>query len=119
MRKPDFTHQLDRGGAVCVLLTMADRKRRPLTHAIRGQNCRASCWRDQECRRGVRLMVLSKKDLVSGNTQARRDDATHPDLLAERILHGLWKRSPGVRESSQGTGENPIELQHRPFVEDH
>ena len=49
----------------------------------------------------------------------RRDDAAHPDLLAERVLHRVRKRPPGARERPQRAGEDPIELQHAALVEDH
>ena len=48
----------------------------------------------------------------------RRDDAACPDLVAERVLDGLRKRPPGVRERPECAGEDPVELQHAPFVED-
>jgi hypothetical protein len=100
------------------LFTVSERKRCPFTHAISGQDGRAICGCGQERRRRVRLVMFSEQNLTSGDPQSRRDDAPHPDFLAERVPHGLWKRAPGMRKAAQGARENPIEFQHRSFIED-
>ena len=118
MGKSDFTQQRDRGSAVRAPHAVADRERGPLSHAVRGQN-RGAVRRSGEkrCRR-MRLVVPGEEDLPRGQTEVGRNRASYPDLVAERALHRLGKRPPGVREGAQRTREDPIELQHRPLVED-
>src|SRR5713226_1372912 len=67
MRKPDFTKAPDCCGTVCHSLAVADRKCGPLAHGVGRHNCGAARWRGEKCGCGVRLMVLGKQDLASGN----------------------------------------------------
>src|SRR4051812_48480929 len=63
-------------------------------------------------------MVSREEDLVARNIEVRRDDAAHPDLLAERVLDRMWKRFPRPGKRPQRACEDPLELQHAAFVED-
>ena len=77
---------------------MADRQRRPFADAVGGQDGRAARRRGEERGGGVRLVVLGEQDLRARHAEVRRDDAAHPDLLAERVLDRVRKRPPGARE---------------------
>ena len=59
-----------------------------------------------------------EENLPAIDAEVRRDDAAHPDLFAERVLHGMRKRSPRSRECTQRARENPGELEHAALVED-
>src|SRR5262245_36880698 len=63
-------------------------------------------------------MMLREEDLAGLDAEVRRNGAAHPHLLAERAFHRRWKRSPGMREGAKRARQDPIELQHRPLVED-
>jgi hypothetical protein len=65
------------------------------------------------------LVMLRKQDLAPRDAEVRRDDAAHPDLFAERVLHRLRERAPRARERTQRTHQDPLELQHRALIEDH
>ena len=106
------------GAAVRAPLAVADRERRPLADAVGGEDGRASCRRRQERRGGVGLVVPGEEDLPAIDAEVRRDDAAHPDLFAERVLHRMRKRSPRARECPQRAREDPLELQHAALVED-
>ena len=75
--------------------------------------------RGEERRGRVRLVVAGEQDLLARHAELRRDDAAHPDLFAQRVLHRVRKRPPGVRERAQRAGQDPVELQHAALVEHH
>ncbi len=100
-------------------LALADGQRGPLADAIGSQDRSAARRRGEEPRCRVRLVMAGEQDLRSRHAQLRRDDAAHPDFFTERVLDGVGKRPPGVRERSEGGGQDPIELPHAPFVENH
>ena len=67
---------------------------------------------------GVRLMVLGEIDLRARDAEVARDDAFHPELLAERVLHRLREARPRFRERAERGREDALELEHRLLVED-
>ena len=94
-----------------------DRQRRPFADAVRGEDRGAPRRRGEERGGGVRRVVLGEQDLLPRHAEMRRDDAAHPDLLAERVLDRVRKRSPRARERAQRAGQDPLELQHAALVE--
>ena len=83
VREPDLTLKGDVGGSVRPALAMAGRECRPFADAVRGQD-RGARRRGREERRGrVRGVVSGKQDLRARDVEVRRNDAAHPDLLAE------------------------------------
>src|SRR4030095_8644167 len=63
-------------------------------------------------------MMLCEEDLARLYAEVRRNGAAHPHLFTQRTFHGRWKRPPGLREGAKRARQDPIELQHRPLVED-
>src|SRR5262249_60529009 len=108
VRISDLAKQRDAGVAAGPALAAAGRERRPLADAVSGQDGGMLRRRREEDRRGVRVMVVGEKDLVAADAEVRRDDAARPDLLAERVLDGFRKRSPGMRKRSERRRENAV-----------
>src|SRR5262249_52379978 len=67
--------------------------------------------------RRVRCVMVGEEDLVARHAEMRGNDAANPDLLAQRVLDRVRKRSPRTRERAQRAGQDPLELQHAAFVE--
>src|SRR5258708_40299869 len=101
MRKPDFTFECDGRTAVRASFTGANRERGPFAYAVSGQYRRATRWRSEESGRRMRLVVLGEQDLAPRHAQVRGNDSAHPDLLAQRVLHRLRERAPGLRIGTQ------------------
>ena len=122
MREPDFAQCGDVGASVSAVrmpLPVADGERGPLADAVGGQDRGAIGRRRQERGGRVRLVVPGEEHLRPRYAEVRRDRAAHPDLVAERALHRLRKRSPRTGKGAQRAGENPLELQHAAFVKHH
>ena len=117
MRKPDLALERD-VGAVGPPFAVTGRERRPLPHAVGGQDGRTTSRRREKRGGGVRRVVPGKQDLLPRHAEIGRDDAAHPHLFAERVPDRVRERTPGLRKRAQRRGEDPVELQHAPFVED-
>ena len=76
-------------------------QRGPFADAVGGQDRRASCRRGEERGGRMRDVMIGKQNLLSRHAEVRRDDAAHPDLFSERVLHGVRKRAPRSRERAQ------------------
>src|SRR5215831_14848980 len=93
--------------------------RRPLAHPIGGEERGAFRRRGEKGGRGVRLVMLGKKDFFQRQAERRIDDRLHPNLPPQRILHRAGKAAPCMREVAQREGENALELKEWFFVEHH
>ena len=83
MRESDFAKKLDRRAAVRPPLAVTDGERRPLAHAVGGQDRRARRRSGEEGRGRVRVVVAGEQDLRPRHAEIRGDDAAYPDLFAE------------------------------------
>jgi hypothetical protein len=115
VRESDLTEERDAG--VLAADCDAGRERRPFSNAVSGEDGGVPRRRRQERRRCVGLVVPGEENLPAIDAEVRRDDAAHPDLFAERVLHGMRERTPRSRECTQRARENPCELEHAAFVE--
>ena len=117
VREADLALQGD-VGALCPAATAPGGERRPFADAICGEEGGGPGRRGQESGGGVRLVMFGEQDLLARHAEPRSDDAAHPQLLAQRILHRMGEGAARAREGAQHRGQDAVELQHRPLVED-
>ena len=119
VRKAQLARDLQSRLSPAVDFTLAEGQRRPLADAVGGEDGGSLHRSGEERSRGMGLMVLAEQDPFRSDAEPRGDDPLDPEFAAQRVLHRARKAAPGAREPAQGHRQDPIELEHRLFVEDH